>query len=151
MADDVSDLFEAGSLSHHAAGHGVPEDVSAGERRVGCRPAERAGHDTRDGRARQRLAATISEVLDEHPAFVGRRALPAQISDQRLSHHARQRQHGASTVLSGAYLQGAAAPVDVVQTQVGHLAGPQPQGRQALHDCLVPLPATPGRTGDVTT
>ena len=83
-------------------------------------------------------------MLDEHPAFVGRRAFPAQIVDQRLPHHARQRQHGASTVLSGAYLQGAAAPVDVVQTQVGHLAGPQPQGRQALHDRLVPLPARGG-------
>ena len=77
----------------------------------------------------------------EHPALVGRRALPAHVGDQRLPHHARQRQHGPSTVLSGAYLQGAAAPVDVVQTQVGHLAGPQPQGRQALHDCQVPLPA----------
>ena len=63
MAEDVSDLLEAGSLSHHAAGHRVPEHVGAGERRVDRRPAERAGHDTRDGRARQRLAATISEVL----------------------------------------------------------------------------------------
>ena len=51
MAEHVSDLFEAGSLSHHAAGHGVPEDVGTGERRVDCRSAKRAGHDTRDGRA----------------------------------------------------------------------------------------------------
>ena len=31
------DLFEAGSLLHHAPSHGVPEDVGAGERRVARR------------------------------------------------------------------------------------------------------------------
>ena len=44
MAEYVSDLFEAGSLLHHAAGHGVPEDVGAGERRVD--PARRRARAT---------------------------------------------------------------------------------------------------------
>ena len=101
MAEHISDLFEAGSLSHHAAGHRVPEDVGAGERRVDSRSANRACHDTRDGSARERLAATLFLVHDEHPAFVSRRTLPAQIADQRLPHHAGQWQHGASTVLCG--------------------------------------------------
>ena len=59
-----------------------------------------------------------------HTPLVGRRALPAQIVDQRLTHDARQRQHGASTVLPGGHLDSAAAPVDVIQAQGGHLAGP---------------------------
>ena len=101
MAEYVSDLFEAGSLLHHAAGHGVPEDVGAGERRVDRRPAEGAGHDTGDGVARNRHAAAHSQVLHEHTPLVGRRALSPQIVDQRLPHDARQRQHGASTVFSG--------------------------------------------------
>ena len=51
MTEHVSNLFEAGSLLHHAAGHGVPEDVGAGQWRVDRRPAQRAGHDTGDGSA----------------------------------------------------------------------------------------------------
>ena len=144
MAEHVSDLLEAGSLLHHAAGHGVPEDVGTGERRVDGRPAKRTGHDTGDGSARDRFAATRAQVLHEHSALVGRRAFPAQIVDQRLPHDARQRQYGASAVLPGAHLDRAAPPVDVVQAQVGHLAGSESQGRQALHDRMVPLSARAG-------
>ena len=65
----------------HAAGRGVPEDVGAGERRVDCRPAKRAGHDTRDSRARERLAATLSQVLDGTPG--ARRSPGAPRSSRR--------------------------------------------------------------------
>ena len=60
MTKHVGGLLEAGALLHHAAGHGVPEDVGAGERRVDRPPAKCAGHDTRDGSARNGLAAVNS-------------------------------------------------------------------------------------------
>jgi hypothetical protein len=83
-------------------------------------------------------------VLYEDPALIGRRTVPAQVADDGSTSLSRKRQNGASARLSGTHLNGAVSPVNVLETQVGYLTGPEAQGGETPHDGLISVSTGPG-------
>jgi hypothetical protein len=79
-----------------------------------------------------------SAVLHEYPARRRRRALAAQVGDDRAAGVTRQRKHRAAPGLARPQADGAMAPVDVLEMQGGDLAGPESEAGQAAHDRSVP-------------
>src|SRR5258708_1752488 len=119
----------------------MTEDVGTGERCFDVCSPKGTGHDGSDGVARDRLATTGLGMLHEHSPLLSGRALLAQVRDDRATGLAREREIRAPAGLAYAQVNGAGAPVDILEPEVSDLARPKPQGRQAQHDRAVPVSA----------
>ena len=89
--------------------------------------------------------ASPQPVQHEHLARPRAGAAVLQVVRQRRPHLARQRQQRAVTGLADAHPQRGVAPVEILQSQLHDLAGPQPQPGHAQDDRPVPQPARRGR------
>src|SRR5439155_24850140 len=136
----VCDLLEARPSAERTAGQGVPEDVGTLGRRRDFRASQRPNHGGGDDGTREGVAAVTPEVLHEHAALAGPRALAAKVVDDRAARVARKRENRSAARLARPEVEIAATPVDVAKAHPGALAGPKPQGREAVPDRAVREP-----------
>src|SRR5439155_6832504 len=114
VSQEVCDLLEARPSADHTARHGVPEDVGTLERRRDFGASQRPNHSGGDDGTRDGVAAVTPEVLHEHAALAGPRALAAQVVDDRAARVARKREDRSAARLARPEVEGAGTPVDVV-------------------------------------
>jgi hypothetical protein len=134
VAENLGDLGQRDPGIRHLAGERVAETVRSHNRHA--RSHTRTTHDARDPiRPEWPDGRNSSQVhLALHASLW---AAPAQVGGHRLADIVRQREAALVASLS-ADRDLAGPPVDVLQAEVGNLAGPQAESEQGEQDCVVP-------------
>jgi hypothetical protein len=146
VSKEVGNFLETAPLSHHAARHRVTEDVGSREWCFDFGAMKSTDHNLRDRATRDRLTTMRTKVFHEHTALIGLRALTAQVGDNSAASVAWKRKDSASAGLAGVQPDGAVPPVNVLETKVCNLTGPEPKGSETPHNGTISLTA---RCGDV--
>ena len=141
MPEDQADLLERNAMAQHLGRRRVPQDVRPFDRRHDAGPLHEALHHRRDAVAIPERPAWRDRAQEHAIALTGGR--PAlEIGGDRIPDVLRQRQADLVARLARDP-QRARLPLDVDETELRHVAGPQPEARQEQDDRAV----TPARNG----
>ena len=125
MAQYLCNLAKRGAATEHLSRQRVAQQVCPFRGRIDSSAAQGTTHYATDGtRSKQRALGCARS--DEHVARVAVGAPMAQVVNQGRSDIRRQRQT-ICTLCRATDANGRFGPIKVVQSQLDHLAGPQPE------------------------
>lgn len=139
MPENQADFLERNAMAQHLGRRRVPQDVRPFDGRHDAGPLHDAPHDPRDAVAIPERP-TWSDHAQEHTIAPTGGRTPLKIGSDRIPDVLRKRQ--ADFIARLAHdAQRARLPLDVDETELRDVAGPQPEARQEQDD----RPITPVR------
>jgi hypothetical protein len=123
MTQHDRDRLQRNALVEQGSRHGVAEQMGTEDGRSNACTPQRSGRDLANGDPPQRTVGRND--ADKDLIELEWLSKLFEIVQQRITDGLREWQPGLTTTLV-AYLHGSAMPVDVIEAQSRHFAGPQP-------------------------